>query len=346
MKFDRSEPPACIQSISVRPDGAVLLFCSTGWVHCSNILGGVIREGICMRSECLCFILLVKFEWSSAELGFLIKWLFFFFFSFWFAFRFLGTRGLSFALPVLEVMRDNKKLRDLHRWKTSGSETRASCSFMTTSMPFWLSSTFYWKARSLIPPLQYFSTTWLLLWTLLALPFQWETAPKYSKPLLCLEGRRGTLQGARCTHMTSKPSNFWGNVLNTGLKPVLEMWYCNDVCGSLPHSWLKPCTRALPRLTPARTEATETLQAQPNLHQHSMHTQWFVKFLHMTPPSPSSPPHFSSQRSWTLKGPGEKRNKTLNNLFWRNSQWRGTNNVSLKEAGPLTLPFSLRYLKA
>lgn len=185
-------------------------------------------------------------------------WLFFFFL---FAFRFLGTRGLSFALSVLEVRRDRKKVTDLHRRKTSGSETRASCSFMPNSMPFWLSSAFYRKARSLLPPLQCFSTTWLLLWTLLALPFQWGTAPKYSQPPFCLEGTRGTLQGARCTHTTSKPSNFWWNVLNTGLKPVLEMWCCNDACGSLPRAWLKPCTRALPRLPPARTEATDTQQA-------------------------------------------------------------------------------------
>lgn len=95
MKFDRSKPPAYTQSISVWPDGAVLLFAVPLVEFIVRIsLVESLGKGFCTRSGCLCFILLVKFEWSSAEWRFLNKAAVIFF---WFASRFLGTRGLSFT---------------------------------------------------------------------------------------------------------------------------------------------------------------------------------------------------------------------------------------------------------
>lgn len=135
-------------------------------------------------------------------------------------------------------------------------------------------------------------------------------------------------------------------LISSGLNPVLELWSCGDTCGSLPLCLFEVLYQSVSVPVPCPYQGSRHPESVNQSFQRVMRAQQFVKFPHMTPPSPGSPPHISSQRSWTLKGPGEKRNKTLNNLFWRNSQWRGTNNVSLKEAGPLTLPFSLGYLKA
>lgn len=63
MKFDRSKPPAYAQSISVWPDGAVLLFPVPLVEFIVPIsLVELAGKGFCTRSGCLCFILLVKSE--------------------------------------------------------------------------------------------------------------------------------------------------------------------------------------------------------------------------------------------------------------------------------------------
>lgn len=107
MKSDRSKPPAYSQSISVWPDGAVLPFAVPLVEFIVQIsLVESPEKGFCTRSGCLCFILLIKFEWNSAEwcflnrvagvLGFFVVVLVGLVFV-WFASRFLGTRGLSFT---------------------------------------------------------------------------------------------------------------------------------------------------------------------------------------------------------------------------------------------------------
>lgn len=170
---------------------------------------------------------------------------------------------------------------------------------------------------------------------------------KYTTALLSPGEQRSP---GRCWgELTSSPVPpvSWGMCLiSPGLSPILELWSWGDTCGSVPLCLFEVLYQSMSVPVPCPYQGSRHPASVNQSSQSVMHAQQFVKFPHMTPPSPGNPPHVSSQRSWTLKGPGEKRNKTLNNLFWRNSQWRGTNNVSLKEAGPLTLPFSLGYLKA
>lgn len=68
MKSDRSKPPAYTRSVSGWPDGAVLLYPVplVEFIVPTSLVESA-RKGFCMRSGCLCFILLVNSEWSSAE---------------------------------------------------------------------------------------------------------------------------------------------------------------------------------------------------------------------------------------------------------------------------------------
>lgn len=68
MKFDHSKPPAYTWSISVWPDGAALPFPVplVEFIVPISLVVESAGKGFCTRSGCLCFILLVKSEWSSA----------------------------------------------------------------------------------------------------------------------------------------------------------------------------------------------------------------------------------------------------------------------------------------
>lgn len=158
MKSDRSKPPAYTQSISVWPDGAVLFAVPLVEFIVQIPLVESPEKGFCMRSGCLCFILLEEFEWSAAEWCFLNKVVVIFPLI---CLQIPGNKELKFC-PVLWVGRNSKRDTDLHRHKTSGSETRVSSSFILNTMPFCLFSAFHWKERSLHPPPHCFPTTSLL----------------------------------------------------------------------------------------------------------------------------------------------------------------------------------------